>query len=66
MEHAWKACKRDKRFVGSNPTSSVFSECEEDAGTREFYDLENSFSSGGADVSLQSKFCGQYKNRHGR
>ena len=23
MEHAWKACKRDKRFVGSNPTSSV-------------------------------------------
>lgn len=22
MEHAWKACKRDKRFVGSNPTSS--------------------------------------------
>ncbi len=21
-EHAWKACKRDKRFVGSNPTSS--------------------------------------------
>ncbi len=25
MEHAWKACIRDKRIVGSNPTSSVFS-----------------------------------------
>lgn len=24
MEHAWKACMRDKRIVGSNPTSSVF------------------------------------------
>ena len=23
MEHAWKACKHDKCFVGSNPTSSV-------------------------------------------
>jgi hypothetical protein len=26
MEHAWKACIRDKRIVGSNPTSS---ECNE-------------------------------------
>lgn len=25
-EHAWKACKRDKRFVGSNPTSSANSQ----------------------------------------
>ena len=24
MEHAWKACKHDKCFVGSNPTSSAF------------------------------------------
>ena len=24
MEHAWKACMRDKRIVGSNPTSSAF------------------------------------------
>ena len=23
-EHAWKACIRDKRIVGSNPTSSEF------------------------------------------
>ncbi len=23
-EHAWKACMRDKRIVGSNPTSSDF------------------------------------------
>ena len=33
MEHAWKACIRDKRIVGSNPTSS---ECNEEEATQQF------------------------------